>query len=113
LRLLQELVRRPGQRIHALETRGGQGDPGEDQIGEYHKNERTYRQWCKVCGGHLLTRLPEWGLVEVYAATIPVFPFAPEVHVNYESTVLRMKDGLPKLKDFPEELGGSGETVGE
>jgi len=24
-----------------------------------------------------------------------------------------MKDGLPKLKDFPEELGGSGETMAE
>jgi hypothetical protein len=26
---------------------------------------------------------------------------------------LPMKDGLPKLKDFPEELGGSGETIAE
>jgi len=86
---------------------------GEDQIGEYHKNERSYRQWCKVCGGHLLTRHPEWGLVDVYAATIPEFSFEPDVQVNYEPTVLRMKDGLPKLKDFPEELGGSGETVAE
>ena len=33
--------------------------------------------------------------------------------MNYESTVLPMKDGLPKLKDFPAELGGSGETVAE
>ena len=86
---------------------------GEDQIGEYNKNERSYRQWCKVCGGHLLTRHPQWGLVDVYAATIPDFPFAPGVHVNYESTVLPMKDGLPKLKDFPEELGGSGEAIAE
>jgi hypothetical protein len=86
---------------------------GEDQIGEYHKNERSYRQWCKVCGGHLLTRHPKWGVVDVYAATIPSCPFAPGVHVNYESTVLPMKDGLPKLKDFPEELGGSGETLAE
>ncbi len=31
----------------------------------------------------------------------------------YESTVLPMKDGLPKLKDFPTELGGSGETLAE
>jgi hypothetical protein len=35
------------------------------------------------------------------------------VHVNYESTVLRMKDGLPKMKDFPAEMGGSGETLAE
>jgi hypothetical protein len=86
---------------------------GEDQIGEYHKNERSYRQWCKVCGGHLLTRHPQWGLVDVFAATIPSFPFAPGVHVNYESTVLPMKDGLPKFKDFPAESGGSGETLAE
>jgi hypothetical protein len=24
-----------------------------------------------------------------------------------------MKDGLPKLKDFPTELGGSGESIAE
>jgi hypothetical protein len=77
------------------------------------RNERSYRQWCEVCGGHLLTRHPQWGLVDVYAATIPSFPFTPELHVNYESTVLPMKDGLPKLNDFPTELGGSGETLPE
>ena len=32
---------------------------------------------------------------------------------NYAETVLPMKDGLPKLKDFPAELGGSGEAVPE
>jgi hypothetical protein len=86
---------------------------GEDQIGEYRHSEQSWRQWCKVCGGHLLTQHPSWGLVDVYAATIPSFPFTPGVHVNYESTVLPMKDGLPKLKDFPTELGGSGEAMAE
>jgi hypothetical protein len=86
---------------------------GEDQIGEYHENEQTYRQWCKTCGGHLLARHPGWGLVDVFAATIPTFPFTPGVHVNYASTVLPMHDGLAKLKDFPEDLGGSGETIAE
>jgi hypothetical protein len=86
---------------------------GKEHIGEYQANERSYRQWCKLCGGHLLTRHPPWNLVDVYAATIPDYPFTPGVHVNYASTVLPMKDGLPKLKDFPAELGGSGETVAE
>jgi hypothetical protein len=27
--------------------------------------------------------------------------------------VLRMRDGLPKLRDFPAEMGGSGEAVAE
>ena len=86
---------------------------GEKHVGVFHKTERSYRQWCTLCGGHLMTRHPEWNLVDVYAATIPTFPFTPGVHVNYESTVLRMKDGLPKLKDFPKELGGSGESIPE
>jgi len=60
-----------------------------------------------------MTNHPTFGLVDVYAATIPGLKFAPQVHVNYAETVLRMKDGLPKMKDFPKEMGGSGETVPE
>jgi hypothetical protein len=86
---------------------------GEDQISEFRPSDQSYRQWCKACGGHLLTLHPTWGLVDVYAATIPTFPFTPGIHVNYESTVLPMKDGLLKLKDFPVELGGSGEAMAE
>ncbi len=86
---------------------------GADKIGEYNKNDRSFRQWCTACGGHVLTRHPHWDLIDVYAATIPSFPFTPGVHVNYESTVLPMKDGLPKFKDFPAEMGGSGDMLPE
>lgn len=86
---------------------------GEALLGEFHKTDRSYRQWCTRCGGHLLTRHPAWGLVDVYAATIPTLPFTPGVHVNYGETVLRIKDGLPKLRDFPAEMGGSGEAIPE
>jgi len=51
------------------------------------------------------------GLIDVYAATIPSLKFEPAIHVNYGETVLRIKDGLPKLKDFPAEMGGSGEML--
>jgi hypothetical protein len=40
-------------------------------------------------------------------------PFKPALHVNYQETVLPIRDGLPKLKDFPAELGGSGATLAE
>jgi hypothetical protein len=60
-----------------------------------------------------MTDHPTFGLTDVYAATIPTFAFAPAVHVNYAETVLPIRDGLPKLKDFPSELGGSGETLPE
>jgi len=66
-----------------------------------------------VRGGHLMTHHPTFGLTDVFAATIPSVAFAPGVHVNYAETVLPMKDGLPKLRDFPKELGGSGEAMVE
>ena len=39
--------------------------------------------------------------------------FKAALHVNYQETVLPMKDGLPKQKDAPKELGGSGVLVPE
>jgi hypothetical protein len=33
--------------------------------------------------------------------------------VNYQETKLRIHDGLPKLKDVPKEMGGSGTSVAE
>ena len=44
---------------------------------------------------------------------VPTLKFEPGVHINYAETVLPMRDGLPKLKDFPSEFGGSGEAVPE
>ena len=79
----------------------------------FQKTELTQRQYCKKCGGHLMSNHPPLGLVDVFAATLPTLKFVPGVHVNYAETVLRMVDGLPKLKDFPQEFGGTGEAVPE
>jgi hypothetical protein len=81
---------------------------GADRIGTYNKTPRSSRKWCTTCGGHLFTEHPNWGLIDVYSATIPDFPFAAGVHVNYQETRLPLRDGLPKLKDVPREMGGSG-----
>ncbi|MFT3925738.1 MAG: GFA family protein [Myxococcales bacterium] len=86
---------------------------GADQVGSYAKTERSIRKWCKKCGGHLLTEHPGFNLTDVYAAVLPELEFKPGVHVNYAETVLRLHDGLPKQKDFPAELGGSGVTLAE
>jgi hypothetical protein len=86
---------------------------GAENIATYSKTAFSQRQYCKKCGGHLMTGHAPVGLVDVYAATIPTLKFTPAVHVNYAETVLRMKDGLPKMKDFPADLGGSGETLPE
>lgn len=86
---------------------------GKDKLAGFMKTEKSDRQFCTVCGGHVMTRHPTFGLTDVFAATLPSVRFEPGVHVNYAETVLPMKDGLPKLKDFPSELGGSGEAVPE
>ena len=86
---------------------------GAGNVDVYHKTDQSLRKWCKSCGGHLLTEHPPWSLVDVYAAVIPSFPFKPALHVHYQETVLRVKDGLPKQKDVPAEMGGSGELLQE
>lgn len=86
---------------------------GREFLGIFSKTERSNRQYCTNCGGHLMNHHPMMGVTDVYAATIPTLAFKPGVHVNYSETVLPMKDGLPKLKDFPAEMGGSGVAVAE
>jgi hypothetical protein len=86
---------------------------GIENIGTYHKTPKSFRKWCKVCGGHLFAEHPSFGLIDIYAPSIPTLSFEPKLHVHYQETVLRMKDGLPKWKDVPEELGGSGVEIKE
>lgn len=86
---------------------------GGDNIATFHKTDRSHRQFCRVCGGHLMTMHPAWNLVDVYAAIIPGLTFQPQVHVHYGEKVMPIRDGLPKMKDLPKEMGGSGVTLPE
>ena len=86
---------------------------GADLVATFAKTPVSERKYCTRCGGHLMTNHPTFGLVDVFAATLPTLRFQPGVHVNYAESVLRMKDGLPKLRDVPESLGGSGEQIPE
>jgi hypothetical protein len=86
---------------------------GEASVRIFHKTEASYRQFCLACGGHVMTAHPPFNVIDVYAATIPDFPFAAQLHIHYQEKVLRLRDGLPKYRDLPGELGGSGETLPE
>jgi hypothetical protein len=86
---------------------------GAGNIEVHHRTDKSLRKWCKMCGGHLFTDHPHWNLVDVYAAVIPSVKFKPGVHVHYQETVLPMKDGLPKQRDVPKEMGGSGVLLAE
>jgi len=86
---------------------------GAEFIGRFNKTGMSERQFCTTCGGHIMTGHPGFGATDVRPGVVPTVPFEPVVHLNYAETVLPMKDGLPKLKDFPAHAGGSGELLPE
>ena len=86
---------------------------GADLLGKFAKTDFSHRRFCTRCGGHVFVEHPGLGAVDVHASTLPGLAFKPSAHLNYAETVLPMKDGLPKLRDFPAEIGGSGETMPE
>lgn len=92
----------------SLKVRGGAAS-----IGTFNKTPGSSRKWCTRCGGHLFTDHPAFGLVDVYAAMLPTLRFEPAVHVHYQESVLPIHDGLPKMRDMPKEMGGSGVTLPE
>ncbi|HNP35871.1 MAG TPA: GFA family protein [Woeseiaceae bacterium] len=86
---------------------------GADKLVSYSSNGSTFRKFCGDCGGNVLSDHPGMEFTDIFAALLPTLSFEPALHVNYGSSVLRIRDGLPKLKDFPAEMGGSGETLPE
>lgn len=86
---------------------------GAENIVTFAKTEVSERKWCSKCGGHIMSNHPTFGVVDVYAATIPTLQHKPSLHVHYSESVLPIKDGLPKFKDVPEAFGGSGEQLPE
>ncbi len=86
---------------------------GSDLLGGFDKVGTSDRKFCTRCGGHLLLDHPQLGLVDVRAAVVPTVPFRPAAHLNYGEAVMAVHDGLPKFKDMPLEIRGSGELMAE
>jgi hypothetical protein len=86
---------------------------GEEHVESYASSEGHKRAFCRKCGGHVYHDAGPMGVVDVYASVLKDLEFKPAIHINYESTILPIKDGLPKFKDFPEDFGGSGELLPE
>lgn len=86
---------------------------GADLLGRFNKSGMSERQFCTRCGGHIMTGHPGLGLTDVRPAVVPGIAFRPEVHLHYAEAVLPIRDGLPKLKDFPAAAGGSGVLIPE
>jgi hypothetical protein len=84
---------------------------GAEHIAVFESTPRSQRHFCSACGGHIMLVLPSLKLVNVLPSIIPTLHFAPALHINYSEAEIQMRDGLPKLRDFPAEFGGSGEAV--
>jgi hypothetical protein len=74
---------------------------GAEFLGKFKSSEISDRRYCTKCGSHISVDHPTLGLIDVRIGALRNFPFKPKVHLNYAETVLPMKDGLLKLKDFP------------
>jgi hypothetical protein len=86
---------------------------GQDHVATFQKSAFSLRDYCAKCGGHVMSRHPTLGVVDVFAATLPALKFQANLHVHYGETVLPIQDGLPKFRDFPAAFGGSDELVAE
>ena len=85
---------------------------GEEQLDSYAKNPGHDRTWCKKCGGHIFTdHSNSLGFFDVYASILEDFNFKPTMHLNYENTIIKIPDDLPKFVDYPKEMGGSGNLI--
>jgi hypothetical protein len=85
----------------------------QESLGKFKSSEMSDRRYCTKCGGNVMVDHPTLGLIDIPAGVLSTLPFKATVHLNYEETVLPMRDGLPKLKDFPTAIGGSGATMPE
>jgi len=114
---------------HCSFCRAGSGDPfnafslwkhnalrikaGAQHLATSGKTAESQPKHCTICGYRLLTDYPALGLVDVFVSTLPTLAFSPTIHINCAEMVLPVRDGLPKLKDFPAALGGSGEMIAD
>jgi len=86
---------------------------GAELLGLINMTGKSARRFCTRCGGHVMTEHPGTGFIDIHASVLQELHFRPVWHLNYAEAVLPIRDGLPKLKDFPAHVGGSGQILAE
>ena len=86
---------------------------GAGLLGMVNRTGMSARRFCTRCGGHVMTEHPGMGYTDIHATILPDLHFRPSQHLNYAEAILPVRDGLPKLKDFPAHAGGTGQTLAE
>lgn len=86
---------------------------GEEHLGTGKRNENITNRFCTKCGGSVMAHSAQANLTDVFAIIIADFVFEPGSHVNYAERDMDIRDGLPKFRDMPEQVGGSGAMMQE
>ena len=77
---------------------------GAENIATFQKTDMSQRQFCQLCGGHVMTAHPPLNMIDVYAATIPGLTFVPQ------GQRARLYDiDVPKECQLPAEAGTPGD----
>ena len=83
-------------------------------VGDGTKNN-SIRRCCAKCYGCVTNDgQGAWdGLRDICGGILGNAKWKPTMHLNYPSSIVCFKDGLPKYKDFPAGFGGSDAKVAE
>ena len=86
---------------------------GADNVGKFAKTPKSIRQWCKTCGGHLLTEHPAMGLTDVYASILPKLEVQPRPARLLRGNRPAHPGRQAEAEGRAGELGGSGVLLAE
>jgi hypothetical protein len=81
---------------------------GSDFLGKFKSSDISDRRYCTKCGAHVMIDHPKLHLIDVRGAIPGTIKFKPTLHINYDETILPIKDGLPKFRDSLPKLAGPG-----
>lgn len=86
---------------------------GKEDLALFARNPQTPRGWCARCGGHLgaFRDKDVFPFIVVCPPMFPDLPFTPTMHLFCGESVVSVADDLPRYRDLPESMGGSGELM--
>ena len=89
--------------------------PGEENVKRFKITDTrpVERLSCKQCGACIGTCVPVLNFYDICIGILHDFEFNPSIHTNYQDRVVSMPDGLPKFRDLPKSVGGTGQKMAE
>jgi len=88
---------------------------GEENVRRFklEDSRQLERVSCNQCGASIGTCIPVLNIYDLCVGILQDFEFKPAIHVNYQDRVVSMPDGLPKFRDLPKSVGGTGKLMEE